>query len=154
MTIIISQNMTTIIFKTEGEKPIMTITAPMFSVTPLYVALNVLLLIVLSFRVVHFRIENQVSLGDGGVMDLQRSIRAHGNLAEYAPFALLLMALLEFNGLPVWQLHLLGGVFSAARVAHAYGVLDARRAPRSMGALVSMVVLMILTGLAIVQVAL
>lgn len=128
--------------------------ATLFSVTPVYVALNVLLLIVLSFRVVHFRIENQVSLGDGGVEALQRSIRAHGNLAEYAPFALLLLGILELNGLPAWQLHLLGGVFTAARVLHAYGVLDARLAPRSMGALVSMVALMILTGLAIVQVAL
>jgi len=151
MTIIIPQNMTTIIFRTEGEKPTMTIAAPMFSVTPLYVALNVLLLIVLAFRVVHFRIENQVALGDGGVMDLQRAVRAHGNLAEYAPFALLLMALLEFNGLPAWQLHLLGGIFIAARVAHAYGILGAHQTPRAMGALISLVALMILTGLAVLQ---
>lgn len=122
----------------------------MLTITPVYVALNVALFIVLAFAVVHYRIENQVSLGNGGLATLERAIRAHGNLAEYAPFALILLAILELNGLAPWQLHLFGAAFLGARMLHAVGIFKGAIAPRSAGALLSMVLLMAMAGRGVV----
>jgi len=126
----------------------------MLTITSLYLALNALLAVGLTLLVVHHRIEHQVGAGDGGHVDLGRAIRAHGNLTENAPLALLLMAVLEINGLPAWQLHLLGAGFTLARFAHVYGILTATLTPRSMGALATAIVLMSMSGLALVQVLL
>ena len=47
-------------------------------------------------------------------------VQAQGNLAEYLPVFLILFALLELNkGLSPSALHLVGILFSAARVSHA-----------------------------------
>jgi len=126
----------------------------MLTITPIYAALNIMLAVVLTYLVVHHRIQNQVALGDGGHTELGRAIRAHGNLSENAPFALLLLALVEWNGLPGWQLHALGGAFTLARLAHAYGVLTTSMAPRSMGALLTTIILTVLSALAVIQVLL
>jgi uncharacterized membrane protein YecN with MAPEG domain len=53
---------------------------------------------------------------------VQRAARAHGNFAEYVPFALLMLALCEINGLPDWALHVLGVVLVAGRALHATGI--------------------------------
>lgn len=116
-------------------------------VTAIFAALNVALLIGLSLLVVHHRISNQISLGGGGVEALERAIRVHGNLTEYAPSALILLALLELNGLPVWQLSLLGGLFTIARALHVHGMLTATLATRSFGALFSVIVMLSMIGL-------
>jgi len=126
----------------------------MLTITPIYAALNIMLAVALTYLVVHHRIENQVAMGDGGHTELGRAIRAHGNLSENAPFALLLLAMVEWNGLPGWQVHALAGAFTVARLAHAYGVLTATMTPRSMGALFTTIVLTVLSGLAVVQVVL
>jgi len=124
----------------------------MLTITPIYAALNIMLAVGLTYLVVHHRIENQVGAGDGGHTELGRAIRAHGNLSENAPYALLLLALVEWNGLPSWQLHALGGAFTVARLAHVYGILSATLAPRSIGALLTTIVLTVLSGLAVIQV--
>ncbi|HEY9081070.1 MAPEG family protein [Magnetovibrio sp.] len=126
----------------------------MLTITPIYAALNIMLAVGLTYVVVHHRIQNQVPLGDGGHTELGRAIRAHGNLSENAPFALLLLALVEWNGLPAWQLHALGAAFTVARLAHIYGIMNAAIAPRSMGALFTTIILTVLSGLAVVQVLL
>ena len=71
------------------------------SVTPIYAGLLALLFILLSMRVIGTRRAARVALGDGGIPALLRRQRVHGNFAEYAPLALLLMALAELQGLPV-----------------------------------------------------
>ena len=124
----------------------------MLTITPIYAALNIMLAVGLAYLVVHHRIQNQVGVGDGGHAELGRAIRAHGNLSENAPFALLLLAMVEWNGLPGWQLHALGGAFTVARLAHAYGILTTTLTPRSMGAVLTTIVLAVLSGLAVIQV--
>lgn len=115
-------------------------------VTTLFVSVNALLLIGLSLLVVHHRIANQVALGSGGVDALERAVRTHANLIEYAPLALILLALLEVNSLPGWQLLVLGGLFTVARVSHIHGMLSATLATRSTGALVSIIAIIAMIG--------
>lgn len=86
-------------------------------VTALYAGINIMLLVSLAFLVVHHRIANQVALGHNGVEPLERAIRVHGNLAEYAPSALILLALLELNSVSSLHLYVLGGLFTFARVS-------------------------------------
>jgi hypothetical protein len=122
-------------------------------VTTLFVSANALLLIGLALLVVHHRIANQVELGAGGVERLERAIRAHGNLAEYAPLALILLAFLEFNGLPAWQLLALGGLFTVARLSHVHGMLAAAALSRTFGALFTVVTMLAMIGLLLLKVS-
>jgi hypothetical protein len=84
-----------------------------------------------------------VSLGDGGNPDLQRAIRGHANFCEYAPFALLLLAILELSRFSIYALHAIGIVFVIARVLHGYALSFRRDFPfgRYWGALLTFVVL-------------
>ena len=92
------------------------------AVTALYAALAAFFFVYLSFRVIGARRSAKVALGDGSDATLQRRMRAHGNFAEYAPLALILMALAEAQGAPLWTLHGLGLMLLAGRALHAYGV--------------------------------
>jgi uncharacterized protein len=58
---------------------------------------------------------------------MRRRIRAQGNLAEYAPFFLILLGYAEHGGLPLWAVHLFGITFLAGRVMHAYSLLKAEQ---------------------------
>lgn len=88
-------------------------------VTPLYAGLLALFFVLLSLRVISRRRGANINLGDGGDADMQRRVRGHANFAEYVPFALLLIALLEIGGVtPIWLLHLLGLTLVVARVLH------------------------------------
>lgn len=49
---------------------------------------------------------------------LQRAIRGHGNLTEYAPIFLILMLIAEINQLPSQTLHLAGIIFTLGRFSH------------------------------------
>jgi hypothetical protein len=51
-----------------------------------------------------------------------QTVRMHGNFAEYVPFLLILVALLELQQSHVWQLHLVAGLTLAGRVLHAVGL--------------------------------
>ena len=53
---------------------------------------------------------------------VERAVRAHGNCAEYVPFGLVLLGLLEGMGLPLAGVHALGTAFLAGRVLHAWGI--------------------------------
>lgn len=114
-------------------------------ITTLFVSANALLLISLALLVVHHRIQNKVELGGGGVEALERAIRAHGNLSEYAPLALILLAMLEFNGLPAWKLLTLGGLFTVARFSHVHGMLRAAAPTRTFGALFTVISMIAMT---------
>lgn len=94
----------------------------MLTATPLYAGLLGLLFLFLSFRVVGIRRSEKISLGDGGNAVLQKRIRVQGNCAEYAPFGILLLALAELQGMPVWLVHVFGLLFLLGRVLHAYGL--------------------------------
>ena len=80
----------------------------MFIVTTLIACILAALFIHLSFGVIRLRRHHKVGLGNGGVDDLERAIRAQANFAEYVPIALILMACLELNGAPLWLIAILG----------------------------------------------
>jgi uncharacterized membrane protein YecN with MAPEG domain len=93
----------------------------MLPVTALYAGLLGLYFIWLATRVIKARRLYRVALGTDHRV-VQRAARAHGNFAEYVPFALLLLALCEVNGLPDWALHALGVALVVGRVVHATGI--------------------------------
>jgi hypothetical protein len=105
-----------------------------------------ILLFTLSLRVVAVRRTARVSLGDGGDPVLLARIRAHANLAEYAPLTLCLLFLAEGafgSNLLVGGLAVL---FLVARLAHPIGMeLPAPNAPRIIGAVGTLTVLVILS---------
>jgi uncharacterized protein len=82
-----------------------------------------LLYFLLSYRVVQVRRSAGVALGDGGDNELLQRIRAHANFAEYVPFCLLLIFVIE-NSLevsPVW-LWVAGLALVIVRAMHAVGM--------------------------------
>lgn len=91
-------------------------------ITPLLAAIFGVMYIILSFGVIRFRFRNQVSLGDGGYSDLKKAIRIHGNFAEYVPFTLLLLYLLEYLSLSGSLVFGLGIALLISRVAHYIGM--------------------------------
>lgn len=91
------------------------------SVTAIYAALAALFLVVLSYRVIRLRWSERIGLGDGRNRTLQRAMRVHANFTEYVPLALILMALAEMQGVPIWVIHLLGLTVLAGRMIHALG---------------------------------
>lgn len=91
-------------------------------VTPIYAGILALLFLWLSYRVIQLRGHGQPSLGDGGDIKLLRRVRAHGNFAEYVPFILLLIGLLELGHWPAWLLHALGLTLVVARLLHGYAL--------------------------------
>ena len=95
-------------------------------VTPIYAGLLALLFFVLSLRVVKLR-GHGASLGDGGNPLLLRRIRAHGNFAEYVPFILLMMGMLELSHFSSYLLHALGITLLIARLLHGYALSFSER---------------------------
>lgn len=91
-------------------------------ITLLFASLHALLLLVLLARISRHRHGQRIGLGDGGDAVLARKIRVHGNFVEHAPFALLLMALLESCGLPGPWLWAFGTMLLLGRVLHAIGL--------------------------------
>jgi uncharacterized protein len=90
-------------------------------VTPIYAGLLAILFFVLSYRVILLR-GHGASLGDGGNPVLLRRIRAHGNFAEYVPFILLMMGILELSHFSTYLLHVLGIALLVARLLHGYAL--------------------------------
>lgn len=100
-------------------------------ITLLFAALHAVLVVVLAARVAMFRFSAKIALGDGGDKVMTRRMRAHGNLIEYAPLALLLLGLLELSGLDPRWLWGFGGTLLVGRLLHAYGL--SRRSGTSPG---------------------
>ncbi len=92
------------------------------AIVPVYAALLAVLFVALSLRVIGARRSGKVAIGAGGDAGLERRMRVHANFAEYAPFALLLLALAELRGAPALLLHALCLALIISRAAHAWGV--------------------------------
>ena len=95
----------------------------------LYAALLGIWLIILSLRVIALRGSpafNWFSFGNLGDVSLQRAIRGHGNLIEYAPFFLILLYVVETSGFSVRAIHWYGSVFILGRLMHGvcFGFLE------------------------------
>jgi uncharacterized protein len=91
--------------------------------TLLFAGLCALLHFALTVMVIARRAKTGVDLLDGGDVTLLRRIRAHGNFSESTPIALLLLALLEMNGLSTTWLWMLGVGMLIGRVLHAWSLL-------------------------------
>lgn len=93
------------------------------TIVPLYAALLALAYVFLTLQVIGARRAERVPLGSGGRSRLERAMRAHGNFAEYVPFALVLLAFVELRGAPAWAVHALCLVLVAGRAVHARGIV-------------------------------
>lgn len=91
-------------------------------ITGFYAALLGILLVVLIMNVVKRRMHFKVGLGDGGIKELEQAIRAHGNFIEIVPFALILLFIMEYQGLSSAYLHIYGATLVIARILHAVGL--------------------------------
>jgi len=106
------------------------------TVTATVAALIGLLAVLLAARVIVFRVRFKVNAGDGGQALLAQAIRAHANLVEHAPLALIVLAFAEASVAWRWLILILGVLLliaawralgaSATRSAAAPG---GRRAP-------------------------
>jgi uncharacterized membrane protein YecN with MAPEG domain len=94
----------------------------MLPITAFYASLLAVLFIVLSVRVIGWRRVRRVEIGHGDDAQLLRRMRVHANFAEYAPFALLLMALAESLGPPHVFVHVAGLSLLVGRFLHAYAL--------------------------------
>lgn len=101
----------------------------------------------LALRIVRMRVKDEVLIGDGGDDLLAGRMRAHANLVEYAPFVLVLLALIELARGSGVALGLTALIFVIARIAHPMG-MDLRRSnlPRAGGAILTWLVLAFLVG--------
>jgi uncharacterized protein len=91
-------------------------------VTALYAAILTLILMALAINVTLHRRKLRVGLGDGSNPVMLRTVRMHGNAAEYIPIAVLLMLVYELNGGSHATLHVCGCALILGRVLHAAGL--------------------------------
>jgi uncharacterized membrane protein YecN with MAPEG domain len=88
-----------------------------------YVALNALIMLVLSILVVRARVATKTEIGDGGKPAMAGPLRAHANNTEYVPMAMLLMwALVTPLGPSIWLIHGVGAPLTVGRILHAIGL--------------------------------
>lgn len=122
-------------------------------ITGLYAGICGLLLVVLYVRVSQRRLATKIGVGSGGDAELEQRVRAHGNLVEAAPLALILLYLIEQTGLDSMYVHALGAIFVAARLAHAQGMSSTtgRSAGRLYGSLVTVILLFVMSALLIAR---
>jgi uncharacterized protein len=87
-----------------------------------YAALLALVFVALSLRTLSLRRTLGIPIGDAGNESMLRAMRAHANFAEYVPFALLLIYLVEQTGANAGLIQILCGSLLVGRISHAVGV--------------------------------
>jgi uncharacterized membrane protein YecN with MAPEG domain len=99
-----------------------------------------LLAAVLALNVARMRGKKRIFLGDGGDKEMTAAVRAHGNLIEFAPLCLLLIYLLHGPYGPRMTA-ILAVLLVIGRLAHAGGMLGYVPSGRTIGAIVTVLVL-------------
>ncbi|MEL6857778.1 MAG: MAPEG family protein [Pseudomonadota bacterium] len=117
-------------------------------VAAVYIAVNILMLVWLAFRVVGHRFRGKISIGDGGSEDLAIAIRVHGNASENIPPFLVGLLALAFLSAPIWSVHALGIGFTIGRLSHVVGMSGGPLIFRQLGMVLTW------TGLGILSLAL
>ena len=122
-------------------------------ITAIYAGISGLLLVVLYVRISQRRLATKIGVGSGGDAELEQRVRAHGNLVESAPFALILLYLIEQTELSSTYTHLLGAAFVIARLAHAQGMSSTtgRSTGRFVGSLGTVILLFVMSALLIAR---
>jgi uncharacterized membrane protein YecN with MAPEG domain len=112
------------------------------TVSALYAAIFGLFAVFLTVRVIVLRGRTGIQVGDGGDAALGQAIRAHANLAEHVPLALLLIVLAEMAGTNAKVVLALGAGLMVARLLNAWGLSHSLgpTTPRQAGAGLTMLV--------------
>jgi uncharacterized membrane protein YecN with MAPEG domain len=123
-------------------------------VTPLYAGLLGLLLIVLAINVSRYRVGLKIIFGDGDHPGMKRAIRAHANLIENAPLALILLLTVEVQGFSAPVVHALGSTLVVGRLLHAFGLSrhEGASVGRATGILLTWIMILVASALAIYSV--
>lgn len=95
----------------------------------------------LTIRVGQVRRAEGISIGDGGNPRLIARMRAQLNFAEFAPFVLILIALIELASGTVNWLWAVAGLFVLGRILHPLG-MDGMRHARVIGIAITLLVLL------------
>jgi uncharacterized membrane protein YecN with MAPEG domain len=100
-----------------------------------WTGLHIVLLLVLSVLVVRLRQKHKIALGDEGIPELARAIRAFGNATEYVPAGLAAIAVLAVTGAGALTIHVIGLILFAGRLLHAFGLSNSggNSIPRALG---------------------
>ena len=93
-------------------------------IVSIFAAVLAIMYIQLSFRVINLRKKKKISLGDGGDSTLNAAIRTHGNFIEYVPFSLILLFLVEYQGLSSHYCYVLGLMLVVGRIFHSYALAE------------------------------
>lgn len=112
-------------------------------VTITFIGLIGLVYLAFGINVGVVRARTKTLLGPGDDPRLMRAIRAHGNLAEWAPVAILLIGGMEYVGASETLLISLAGAYVFARVCHGIGLVREYGNPhplRAVGAFINIVV--------------
>lgn len=120
-------------------------------ITALWTGLLGLLMLALALRVVRARQTENIIFGDGGNVIMLQRIRVHANFVEYVPMGLLLLLVLELNGVGAAWLHALGASLFVARLLHAFGLSTSTGTTpgRFLGTVVTWLVVLVGSGLAL-----
>jgi uncharacterized membrane protein YecN with MAPEG domain len=102
----------------------------------------------LAIRVGQVRQAEKISIGDGGNERLIARMRAQLNFAEYAPFILILIALIELAVGTHWWLWAAAGAFVIARILHPIGMDGVWKPGRMIGIALTFLILIGLAGVA------
>lgn len=116
-----------------------------FSAVAVYIGLNIVLNVALALRVIQLRNRTRTSRGGGNHSGLEWAIRAHGNNAEYAPFALSALIFLALMEAPSALVHAVGAGYTLGRclVAWALGWDGGRRRARLVGMVLTFLALLV-----------
>ena len=91
-------------------------------ITALTAAICAIMLLITAIDTVRNRLRAKAAFGDGGDSQLVSASRSHGNLAEHAPLAVILIGLLEQSGAHHWTLTGIAVLFLFARMMHIIGL--------------------------------
>lgn len=114
-------------------------------ITATYAAILAFFFVAMSFYVIITRAKTNILVGHEDNIRMLVAMRRHGNMAEYVPFALLMMGLAEMLGLGTTWLHVCGIALIAGRLIHPFGVNEkkAALAARVAGVLATMTAIVI-----------
>lgn len=113
-------------------------------ITATYAAGLAVFYVAMSAYVITMRARTDTMLGADGNISMLVAMRRHGNLSEYLPFAILIMALAEIIGLGSTWLHCAGIALVAGRLIHPFGIsASGNLAPRVVGMLATFAAILI-----------
>lgn len=121
-------------------------------VSAVFASALAVLLLVLGYRVSTFRLKYRKGVGHTDDPDFESAVRAHGNLAEYAPIFLILLVVGELNGVGSQVIYWVGLTFVVGRLLHVWGMAKGRGGPhkgRLVGILLSWLAILVMAVLVV-----